>query len=280
MPKGVSVHVGLNGVDPAHYAGWAGPLTACEFDAEDMKALAEKQGFSASLLLTKAATAEALLAAIESAAKSLTAKDIFVVSYSGHGGQVPDKNGDELDHLDETWCLFDRQVIDDELYTLWSKFKPRVRILVLSDSCHSGSAAREMEAIGIETVTATTTSGEEVSAPALKVLPERVERETYAAHEALYDDLQATTTATDALELGAHVLLISGCQDNQTSADGDRNGLFTQTLRQVWDDGAFHGSYRLFWKRIVKAMPLYQSPNFFWAGAPTKSFERQRPFTI
>jgi metacaspase-1 len=280
MPRGVSVHVGLNGVDPAHYAGWAGPLAACEFDANDMKALADKQGFESTVLLTKAATAAALIAAIDSAATALAANDMFFLTYSGHGGQVPDKNGDEADGRDETWCLFDRQVIDDELYTLWSKFKPGVRVLVLSDSCHSGTAAREMEAIGLPILAGTTTSGEAVEAAAPRVIPERVERETYAAHEQLYDELQKRTTATDATQLGAHVLLISGCQDNQTSADGDRNGLFTQTLRQVWHDGVFRGNYHSFWKKIVKAMPLYQSPNFFWAGNADRTFERQHPFTI
>ncbi len=74
------------------------------------------------------------------------------------------------------------------------------------------------------------------------------------------------------------MLLISGCQDNQTSADGVRNGLFTQTLRQVWADGAFRGNYRTLWKSIVSLMPWSQSPNFFWAGAPEWTFERPPPF--
>ena len=30
-----SLHIGLNAVNPAHYAGWSGPLKACEFDAAD-----------------------------------------------------------------------------------------------------------------------------------------------------------------------------------------------------------------------------------------------------
>ena len=36
-------------------------------------------------------------------------------------------------------------------------------------------------------------------------------------------------------------ILISGCQDNQTSMDGDRNGAFTEALLRVWADGAFTG---------------------------------------
>jgi len=39
----------------------------------------------------------------------------------------------------------------------------------------------------------------------------------------------------------ASVLLISGCQDNQLSQDGAFNGLFTGTLKKVWNGGIFKG---------------------------------------
>ena len=39
----------------------------------------------------------------------------------------------------------------------------------------------------------------------------------------------------------ATALLISGCQDHQSSADGEENGLFTGTLRKVWNGGQFAG---------------------------------------
>ena len=55
---------------------------------------------------------------------------------------MPDVWGDEADKQDETWCLYDGQLIDDELYFELSKFAPGVRILVLSDSCHSGTVVR------------------------------------------------------------------------------------------------------------------------------------------
>ena len=72
MPQGISVHIGLNSVDPAHYEGWDGQLTACEADAKDMQALAKKQKFSSStLLLTRAATAQAVSDAMLGAAKAL-----------------------------------------------------------------------------------------------------------------------------------------------------------------------------------------------------------------
>src|SRR4051795_7696417 len=142
MAKGLSLHIGLNSVDASHYAGWDGQLVACEFDANDMEALAESQDFTTKKLLTKDATADAVRKAIADAGSELEAEDILFVTYSGHGGQVPDSNSDEDDRMDETWVLYDRQLVDDELYTLWADFKPGTRILVLSDSCHSGSVVR------------------------------------------------------------------------------------------------------------------------------------------
>ena len=122
-----SLHIGLDSVNPDHYEGWAGPLAACEFDANDMRDLAQAQGMKASVLLTRDATRNKTLAGIRAAAKALRAGDLFFLSYSGHGGQVDDVSGeDETDKLDETWCLFDGQLIDDELYFELTKFKKGV----------------------------------------------------------------------------------------------------------------------------------------------------------
>jgi hypothetical protein len=142
MTTGLSIHIGLNAVDPDGYDGWDGPLVACEFDAKDMAALAESRGFETKTLLTKDAASSAILEALGEAASSLSAEDVLFLSYSGHGGQVPDGNSDEDDRMDETWCAYDRQVVDDELYSAWAAFSAGTRIIVLSDSCHSGTATK------------------------------------------------------------------------------------------------------------------------------------------
>src|SRR5262245_2947913 len=126
MSKGISVHVGLNEVNPDHYDGWVGKLDACEYDAKDMAAIARANKFKSKLLLTASATSAAVIQELTSAADRLKSGDIFLFTYSGHGGQVPDKNGDEEDRLDETFVLYDRQLIDDELYAIWSLFAPGV----------------------------------------------------------------------------------------------------------------------------------------------------------
>ena len=45
MVKGLALTIGLNFVDPTHYAGWDGQLSACEYDAEDMTDVAKSRGF-------------------------------------------------------------------------------------------------------------------------------------------------------------------------------------------------------------------------------------------
>ena len=142
MAKGLALSIGLNSVDPRHYGGWAGELNACEADAAEMSALAKSQGFRPTVLLTRRATRARVQAELGKAARQLAAGDIFMLSYSGHGGQLPDLNRDEPDAQDETWCLFDGELVDDELHALLGKFAAGVRVLVFSDSCHSGTAVR------------------------------------------------------------------------------------------------------------------------------------------
>ncbi|MEO7243430.1 MAG: hypothetical protein ABIW85_11030 [Variovorax sp.] len=66
-PKAISLHIGLNSVNAAAYSG--GPLAACEFDANDVAAIAKKQGMKPTALLTKKATRGAALAGMRRAAK-------------------------------------------------------------------------------------------------------------------------------------------------------------------------------------------------------------------
>lgn len=143
--RAVSLHIGLNGVDPNQYAGWDGRLGGCENDAQTMQSIADTECFSSSRLLTSAATSAAVLGAIRSSAQSLVSGDTVLLTYAGHGGQVPNTSDDnEPDQQDETWVLFDRMLIDDELEQAFSAFRAGVRIILLSDSCHSGTVYRDM----------------------------------------------------------------------------------------------------------------------------------------
>lgn len=271
--SGRALHIGLNRVDPDHYDGWDGALAGCEPDARDMKDLAESKGFTSTILLNDEARSDVVLGEIADVAESLGPGDIFFLTYSGHGGQVPDGNGnDEADKQDETWVLFDRQVVDDELFALWGSFAAGVRIVVLSDSCHSGSVVRQ--------AFYKKSPANEVAGATFKYLPRKVQDATYEKHKDEYDAIQDRNPHGDTVGIGAMLLLISGCQDNQFSRDGAENGLFTQTLKEVWDSGGFPGGYRTFHKEIVDRMPSDQTPNYYRLGVIDPVFEHQSPFTI
>jgi metacaspase-1 len=133
-------------------------------------------------------------------------------------------------------------------------------------------------------------------------MPAAVAMRTYREHQAFYDKLQlevaraagkvavdpdtALANVAASGRLGAivrkfnpAVVLISGCQDNQTSMDGDHNGAFTEQLLRVWGHGSFTGNYGSFHARVRAALPASQSPNLFALGK-AGTFLAQTPFTV
>lgn len=280
MAKGRSLHIGLNNLNPNHYEGWLGSLNACENDASDMEVIAQSCGFQTDVLLTIEATKKQVLAKIYEAAKDLNSGDIFMLSYAGHGGKMQDLDRDELDLFDETWCLYDEQLLDDELSLALSAFAEGVRILVISDSCHSGTVTR-----GIEPTLSRSSVGQVLvsqfqtaSNQKIRAMPIEVAIKTYEANRELYE--QRKTRSGSAREIAASVILIAGCQDHQQARDGWRNGLFTSYLKQVWNQGQFSGNYKTFCSRIAEPMPPVQNPNYYVTGQPNFTFEAQKPFTV
>ena len=311
MARGISLHIGLNHVDPNQYDGWNGALGGCVNDATNMKAIADAVGHEAKLLTNELATSAAVVHEIGQAALQLESGDIFLLTYAGHGGSVPDITSDEEDARDETWVLYDRMLLDDELYQLWAQFAPGVRIFMLSDSCHSGTVARMMvyqslaESQPMLTrpmpsemfATAVIGTKQDVVAvrkrirecnqalreleesPKLRMMDPQVRDRVYTSNRSFYDTVQWTSGGLR-VNINASVILIAGCLDNQLSMESGGSGLFTKTLMEVWSNGQFEGDYPTFHRRIVERMPATQTPNWFKVGVTNPEFEAQKPFTI
>ena len=282
MAQGLALHIGLNSVDPVHYQGWSGDLLACEADARDMSNISKSKGFDAKLLLTKEATRDAVLAQVSEAAKILSSGDIFILTYSGHGGQIPDLDGDEKeDGLDETWCLFDGELVDDEIYLLLSEFEAGVRILSFSDSCHSGSVLKNalMARHFVSPYSVGVLSWPEDTR--YRAMPNPIASSTYLAHADFYNEiLRSKDMKGVKAKVQAAAILISGCQDNQLSADGPFNGRFTGVIKSVWNGGQFAGDYKKFHAMVKTRMPPDQTPNYFTLGQGVDNFAAENPFTI
>ena len=288
-PTGMSLHVGLNTVDPTHYDGWDGKLAACEADAHSMLALASGEGFKPDLLLTQDATREAVTEHIQKAARDLTAGDMFLFTVSGHGGRLPDFNRDE-DHdgdlkMDETLCLYDFQIADDELYMLWSEFRAGVRVLMVPDTCHSGSMAR----MGSAPMPMQLWDRDVDTGPAARAMPRYIEDRVWRANEAAYRTAsksysaikESVMTSPLSSPVKASVLNLGACMDEQFAMDGPEHGAFTGALIDVWDGGRFRGGYQAFRSAIdARIGSASQTPQLFEKLLREPNFVTDRPFTL
>ncbi len=276
MPKGLSLHIGINYVDPAHYDGWDGELAGCENDARFYESLAADAGFQTNILLTNAATTAALSASLAGYAAALNSGDTFFLSYAGHGGSIPDLNGDEDDMKDETWLLHDRQFIDDELFAALQQFEPGVKLLLVSDSCHSGTVTRKAVVNGTDLTLRI--DGKEITHKLIaRKPPLKVIRNAYEQHKDLYDPVLNQGKAFPD-DVASYVMLFAACQDDETAKEWGDSGLYTGTFRRVFESG--HADYTALHKAIMREMPDIQTPKLFTYGNPRFDFSHESPFQL
>jgi metacaspase-1 len=280
MPKGISINIGINELDSAHYGNSFQKLNSCERDARNMASLAQSQGFKVGDIKLKIGKprAQEIIDEIKKASAVLTnSGDLLLVTYSGHGNRAEDVNSEkmaefeELSGFDQTWCLFDRQLIDDELAQLWSLFKPGVRILFISDSCYSGEVFRSLNFFGeidiisgnpersinpfaesttipvenglIRFRSSTLEAGSKQLSPTNNILDKN-----WTIYKKVKKDLE-NALAVEKTKPGngniksfrdlikADVISLSACDSHQTARDGTSasvNSVFTAALKKIW----------------------------------------------
>jgi hypothetical protein len=254
------------------YPGTGSDLSGCVNDANDWAAALNKRGYQVAKVLNKQATGKAVRKAIHDRLSQAVSGDSVVIQYSGHGSFVPDANGDEPDGTDECLCPYDVNsngpITDDELFELFSKCDPGVKVLMISDSCHSGTVARFAP---IRTP------------PTLKngKSPQRKTR---------FLPPGAFLAKRDAARLGVRramrrssppgryaSLLMSGCQDTEYSWDayfqGRPNGAFTFVALKALSSLPNTATYNDWYRAIKAALPSQQypqSPNLYGSSSMKK----------
>lgn len=108
------------------------------------------------------ATKAAILKQLDKLARCVKKGDQVLIYYSGHGEQIPDDNGDEIDQYDEVLVSYDATynidtgllenlITDDEMNAALQKIEEKgASTVVISDACHSGSITRNIQ--GVKTV--------------------------------------------------------------------------------------------------------------------------------
>jgi hypothetical protein len=137
----IALCIGIN-----DYPGTNMDLRGCVNDANDWAAVLEDRGFAVTKLLDAGATKKAMVEGIRETLGRAESGDSVVLTFAGHGTYAPDENGDESDFFDEGLCPYDIRkagaLIDDEIHELFAARKSGVRLVLISDSCHSGTVTR------------------------------------------------------------------------------------------------------------------------------------------
>jgi hypothetical protein len=119
--------------------------------------LVERYGFpheNVCVIVNEQATTAAFRSMFDAAlVKRAKADDVAVLYFAGHGSQAPDENGDEPSGWDQTLLLHDaradgvKDLVDDELNGMLERLYARTKnVVVILDSCNSGSATRGPQA--------------------------------------------------------------------------------------------------------------------------------------
>jgi len=235
--------VGLN-----HYPNPANNLKGCVNDVlQTSKMLQEAYGFDDAsgirVLSDERATTAAIVDRLKWLVGGSRAGDVLVFHYSGHGSQVRDRHGDELDDgLDEIICPYDLDwddpFTDDDLHAVLEEATPGANLTVILDCCHAGTGIRahlhEHLPVRIKSLVPPPDIVHR-TAPAIEDRGEN-RRLTMCGPRR---ELTLRRFGTKAAERGA--ILIAGCRANQTSAD-------------AWIAGDYHGAFTYFlWKAAADA---------------------------
>jgi hypothetical protein len=265
--------IGIN-----NYPGTHMDLQGCVNDANDWAAALAERGFKVAKLIDDQATKATMVKAMNDLIGKAGKGDSLVITFSGHGTYQPDEDGDEVDGLDEALCPYDLQtkgeaLIDDEIRAIFGARKAGVRIVLISDSCHSGTVTR---AAAAEKDADTRPR----FMPMGNWLPARLLPKDRAGKPATTMVAPAGTSPL----LGAYSnklgdLLLSGCKEgpNNYSYDariaGRYNGAFTYYALKALKGLKAEATYADWHKAIVKYLPSAsypQSPQIVGSEAARK----------
>jgi hypothetical protein len=214
------------------YPGNQNDLHGCLNDSRDVaKELdALYPGFKIKAFTNNKATRNSFLTEVPKAIKELRPEDFLLVHYSGHGTQVIDIHGDDADGYDEGICLIDGVVIDDDIKEALLGIPDGATVLLMFDSCFSGTITKDMNNAKI------------------KFMPPPVTRKKKRKKIVRIPRSEMKW------------IVMSGCREDQTSADafinGEYHGAFTYYALRALIPGI---TYRQWIDKIHKYLP---SQNF------------------
>jgi hypothetical protein len=182
--------------------------------------------------------------------------DVLLLHYSGHGSNVPDKNGDEADHRDEILCPTDLDwkdpLLDDWLRAAFDTLPAGVNLTVIMDCCHSGTITRAIQPPDAPITERYLPSPWDLVAVESGRRLSGVVRGQRAALK------KSAKRNKDVVLVDIPEVLISGCRSTQTSADayikGSFNGALTYYLVAALNEKKGQLTYRELHARTLELL--------------------------
>ncbi len=242
-------------------------LQGCLNDMNDWANLLTGRGFEqVTVLGQEFAKRLPILDQLKYLVNKLVVGDLLVFTYSGHGTWMPDNNGDDPDGRDEALCPWDiltdgdkALIIDDELREIFDSRAKGSRILMISDSCHSGTVTRLLPPLpgaGVER------SPRFISPVCF--MPKDQSANPYILTPHDYQALKTLGTKAATRSVKYSALLMSGCKDNEYSYDsvfhGRPNGAFTYVALQELKKLQIGSTYLDWYKAVRKVLPSSSAP--------------------
>ncbi|SFN81702.1 Caspase domain-containing protein [Bizionia echini] len=200
-------------------------------------------------LINEQATKQGILDALARLQSQLKPGDIVVIHYSGHGQQIFDDNGDEIDDKDESlvpidaWVRYthnykgENHLRDDELHNIITNLRNTLgqdgQLLMILDSCHSGSATRG----GI------TRGGEATFAP-----------ENWKAKDQDDSTGSAMLEREKVSDTAAPFVMISGASANELNYEYDGVGSLSYAFSKAMNELGSDFTYRQLFSNIAANM--------------------------
>lgn len=131
----VSLHFGVIHFDVSYY-GEGNDLSGCENDAKFSQQIAMENGFETHLFLSKSATYKNYIEQMKKFATELVSGDTFMFYGSFHGTFKEYYDGN-VEKRYTALCLHDKIVWDQETKELLTQFKEGVKVIWITDCCHS-----------------------------------------------------------------------------------------------------------------------------------------------
>ncbi|RLV92000.1 Metacaspase-1 [Spathaspora sp. JA1] len=193
--------------------------------------------------LARIPTKDNIIRAMQWLVKDARPNDSLVFHYSGHGGQTEDLDGDEESGYDDVIYPVDFQqaghIVDDDMHAIMVRPLPAgCRLTALYDSCHSGTALDLPYVYSTKGVVKEPNLLKDAGSGALNAILQYESGNVMGAINSISGVFKKVTnsgnTNTEQIRQfkasPADVISISGCKDDQTSADARENGMATGAM--------------------------------------------------